>query len=244
MSKRYEKIVVIFLLILCGIIILQFLSLFLNPSENRSERAMIKYLEKKYDEDVTCTNREFHGGSYMVPGGYWECEFSSNKHPGLVFECSAHDAEGLKKYKFLDNYQANYYLPDVQRLMEETAGKYFEGEYYVVTDTIRHDSEEVDIMSFEEVAKRYDQYKVYIYVYNAPIDDICDAMLQFVEDVEAQGFQFTFYLGKNINDDKEKFIEYVEKKDSFNGDDYVEWIYYKDLHSEEGKEPDIFIING
>ena len=179
----------------------------------------------------------------MVPSSGWhEGEFTSNKHPGLEFVCSAQTDDGIWKYKFRDNYQANFYLPDVQNLMEKTAEKYFEGEYYVVVDTYREDPDSVEEMSFEECTKRYDQYRVYIYVYDVPIEDACGAMQKFVEDVEAQGFPYSFYLGRNIINDKEEFIEFVNEEES-HWDKVVEWLYYKHLPPEEGKyEPDIFII--
>ena len=240
MAKKYERIIIYtiiaFLSIICGIFLLDLM----GPSP---EEAMEKYLEKKYDEDVTCISCEYEsGGSYMVPAAGWhEGTFISNKHPGLEFVCSAQSDDGIWKYKFTDNYQAKMYLSELQKIMEETAEKYFDGEHYVVLDTWKEDPDSVGMMSFEECVKRYDWYRVSIYVYDMPVDVACDAMLQFVEDVEAQGFQYTFFLGKNINDDKGKFTEFVNGED-INWDDVVEWIYYKDLHPKEGNEPDVFNI--
>ena len=178
----------------------------------------------------------------MVSAAGWhEGEFISNKHPGLEFVCSAQSDDGIWKYKFTDNYQTKKYLPDVRKIMDKTAEKYFEGEYYVVLETWEEDPSSARIMSFDECVKRYDLYRVYIYVYEVSVEEACDAMQKFVADVEEQGFQYTFMLGKNINTDKEKFTEFVNGKDS-NWDDVVEWIYYKDLHPKEGEEADLFII--
>lgn len=119
MARRIEKaiiyaiIVVIVALLLkgCGGIWLRTL----GPSP---ESAMVKYLEKKYDEDVTCLRTYGMDSGYMVSSGT-KGEFISNKHPGLMFECSAY-GEGIWSYNFYDDYQVNFYQADVQNMMKET----------------------------------------------------------------------------------------------------------------------------
>lgn len=241
MAKKYEKIILYVIIVFAAIIAGLFI---LDINGPAPEVAMEKYLEKKYDEDVTCISCEYEsGGSYMVPSaGWYEGEFISNKHPDLEFVCSAQSDDGIWKYKFTDNYQAKKYLPDVQKIMEEAAEKYFEGEYYIVLDTYKEDPDSVGIMSFEECVKRYDWYRGYIYVYDSPAEDACDAMQKFVTDMETQGFHYTFYMGRNITNDKEIFIEFVNGED-INWYDVVEWLFYKNLPPKEGEgEPDVFLI--
>lgn len=242
MARKTEKAIIYVLIVLiialllkgCGGIWLRLL----GPSP---EDAMIKYLEKKYDEDVTCLKTYGLNSGYMVSSGT-KGEFISNKHSGLIFECSAHK-DGIWSYHFFDDYQVNLYQNEVQEAMEKTADKYFEGEYYVVADPGTSESDTVEVMSFEECVKRYDRYCVLIYVFDMSDEDACDAMKKFVADVEKQGFQYTFYLGRNVEFEKADFMELIYDKDFSPWYKGVEWLYYKRLPLEEGEEPEIYIIS-
>ena len=242
MARKTEKAIIYAIIILIAVLLLKgcggiWLRL-LGPSP---ESAMVKYLEKKYDEDVTCLKTYGLDSGYMVSGGT-QGEFISNKHPELTFKCSAY-GEGIWTYKFYDDYQVNFYQNDVQNVMKENAEKYFSGEYYVVADVGISDPDTVEAMSFEEYVKRYDRYCVLIYVFDMSDEEACDAMQKFVADVEKQGFQYTFYLGRNVEFEKEDFIELIYDKDFSPWYKGVEWIYYKRLPDKEGaEEPEIYII--
>lgn len=241
MANKWEKVIIYtiivvimaFLLKGCGGIWLGLL----GPSP---EEAMIKYLEKKYDEDVTCKKTVGLDSGYMVSSGT-KGEFLSNKHPGLTFECSAYK-DGIWSYNFYDDYQVNFYQTDVQNIMKETAEKYFEGEYYVVADPGTSDPDTVEVMSFEEYIKGYDKYCILIYVFDMPNETACAAMKKFVADVEKQGYSYTFYLGRNVEFEKEDFMELIYDKDFSPWYKGIEWIYYKRLPLKEGEEPEIYTI--
>lgn len=201
-----------------------------------SEEAMDEYLEEKYDENVTCQEC-----IYDEARDRYEGKFVSNKHRGVSFTCCAYMGEQKKEYKFIDNYQANLYLSDVQSHMEDIADKYFEGEYYVVVETRGEDDESVELIPLEECINRYGQYCVYIYVYDMSNEVAYSAMEKFIGDVEEQGYNYSFYLGRNRRDDKEDYLEYIQGKAPYGRSFYVEWIYYKWLPPEERKlEPKVY----
>lgn len=209
----------------------------LGPSP---ESAMIKYLEKKYDEDVTCLKTYGLDSGYMVSSGT-KGEFVSNKHKDLMFECSAY-RDGIWSYNFYDDYQANFYQADVQNVMKKTAEKYFEGEYYIILEPTASDSDTVEVMSYEEYVKKYNQYCIIIYVFDMSDEDAAKAMQEFVEDVEEQEYPYTFYLGRNVGFEKEVFLRLIYDKDFSPWYKGVKWIYYKRLSDKEGEEPEIYTI--
>ncbi len=214
--------------------------MFLRPAP---EVAMVKYFEEKYDENVTCQKTSFIDPGYLVVGGGTRGEFISNKHPGLMFDCSAYSDEGKLTYHFYEDYQLNFYKAELQRMMQETADKYFEGEYYVVAQVVRKDADDIAIMPFEECVKRYDVYHITVYVFDMSDEEACDAMNKFVADVENQGFEYSFYLGSHIDYDRKAFRESVYDKDFTPWYSHLEWIYRKWLPNEEGeREPEIYCI--
>ena len=176
----------------------------------------------------------------MVSSGT-QGEFVSNKHQDMTFECSAYK-DGIWNYNFYDDYQVNYYRSDVQNIMEKTAEKYFDGEYYVYADPGIADSDAIEVMPFEEYSKIYDKYTIIIYVFDMSDEDAGKVMQKFVEDVEAQGYAYTFYLGRNIGFEKEEFLQLIDDKDFSPWYKGVKWIYYKRLADKEGEEPEIYTI--
>lgn len=241
MARKYEKAIIYVIIIVIVALLLKgcggtWLAI-LGPSP---KSAMIKYLEQKYDEDVTCLRTSGTGGSYMVNGGT-KGEFVSNKHPGLTFECSAYE-DGIWNYKFYDDYRINFYRADVQKAMENIAEKYFEGEYYVVAETGAADSENTEMVSYEEHAKKYDRYCILIYVFDMSDDEANKAMQKFVEDAEKQGYRYSFYLGRNVEFEKEDFLQLIYDKDFSPWYKGVKWLYYKKLSDEETEDPEVYII--
>ena len=219
------------------------------------DEAMEEYLEEKYDDDVTCLEWVTGNGSLIA---YWNQsgsngEFSSKKYPGVTISCGARVKEDGWSYEFFDNYQKEVYRAGVQEIMEETAGKYFAGEYYVITEGAgKLDDDTVKATSFEEYIKGYLRYRVCILTEEMSDEDAIATMQKFVADVQSQGFQCEFYLGRantNIRTKEEYYSELRNEGNEFdlwasNGiEGITKWLYEYQLPLTEGKsEPEIYII--
>ena len=67
-------------------------------------------------------------------------------------------------------------------------------------------------------------------------------MQKFVEDAEEQGYQYSFYLGKNVEFEKKDFLQLIYDKDFSPWYKGVKWIYYKRLAVEETENPEVYIM--
>jgi hypothetical protein len=198
------------------------------------QEALVEYLDEKYDDDVTCISLSSEQ-NYLA---YWNKsnfggKFTSEKYPDVTFVASATLKDNKMEYTFYDNYQKETYREGVNEIMEDMAGKYFTGEYYVVTKGAgKLDDESVEYMEFDEYVKGWLRYTICIFVDDMPDDEAYDAMLEFVEDAEGQGFKCDFYMGKPNEDtlSSDKFFDKLcndEKFDFWYG--YVTWLYQKNL---------------
>jgi hypothetical protein len=203
------------------------------------KEAMEEYLEEKYDDDVTCISWSMED-NYLA---YWNksCfsgKFTSEKYPGVTINVGATLKDNKMEYTFHDDYQQETYREGVNELMEDTAAKYFNGEYYVVTkDAGKVDDESVEYMEFDEYVKRWLRYTICIFVDDMPDDEAYDAMLDFVEDAQGQGFKCDFYLGKP-NEEKRSSDEFFDKLENDEDFDFwynnnVIWLYQKKLSLSE-----------
>jgi hypothetical protein len=204
------------------------------------QEAMEEYLEEKYDDDVTCISWSMED-NYLA---YWNksCfggKFTSEKYPDVTIDVSATLKDNKMEYTFYDNYQKVVYREGVNEIMEDIASKYFTGEYYVITKTAgKVDDETVEYMEFDEYVKRWLRYRVCIFIDDMPDDEAYDAMLDYVEDAEGQGFKCSFYMGKPNEDTLSSgdFFDRLSNDDfDFWHNDYVIWLYQKKLSlSEDG----------
>jgi hypothetical protein len=202
------------------------------------QEALVEYLEEKYDDDVTCISLSSEQ-NYLA---YWNKsnfggKFTSEKYPGVTFVASATLKDNKMEYTFYDNYQKAVYREGVNEIMEDMASKYFIGEYYVVTKTAgKLDDETVEYMEFDKYVKRWLRYTICIFIDDMPDDEAYDAMLDFVEDAQGQGFKCDFYLGKPNEDtlSSDEFFDKLcndEKFDFWYG--YVTWLYKTNLSLNE-----------
>lgn len=217
------------------------------------DEAMEEYLEKKYDDDVTCIGWSTGDGSLIA---YWNQsgsngEFISKKYPGVTISCGAHVKEDGWSYEFNEDYQKQVYRAGVQTMMEDLARNYFEGDYWVVVETIGGDDETVDAMSFEEYVRGYRLYSVRILTEEMSDEDAIEAMQKYMADAQSQGFQYHYLLGRaNTNIiSKDRYYERLMAEDydvlrKGNGiESYTKWLYIYTLPLTEGKsEPEIYII--
>ena len=214
------------------------------------DEAMEEYLEEKYDDDVTCIGWSTGDGSLIA---YWNQsgsggEFISKKYPGVTINIGARVKEDGWSYEFFEDYQKQVYRVGFQKKMEEMAEKYFERTYYVVVETAgRVDDETVDAMSFEDYIRRYLRYRVCILTEEMSDEDAIAIMQKFVADVQSQGFQCEFYLGRANTSvlSKERYYERLlaEDYDVLWKSDITKWLYEYQLPLTEGKsEPEIYII--
>jgi hypothetical protein len=203
------------------------------------KEAMEEYLEEKYDDDVTCISWSMED-NYLA---YWNksCfggKFTSEKYPGVTIKVSATLKDNKMEYTFHDDYQQETYLDGVNEIMEDTAAKYFNGEYYVVTKGAgKVDDETVEHMEFDEYVKRWLRYTICIFVDDIPDDEAYDEMLDFVDDAEGQGFKCDFYLGKP-NEAKRSSDEFFDKLENDEDFDFwynnnVIWLYKTNLSLNE-----------
>lgn len=222
----------------------------MDESLSAYEEVLDKYLYKKYGIVIGMDSEcEYHDNSKR-----YKVTFVNNNYPypDRMVTCFVSLDENSGNYEFTDNFYGYLYLSEVQKNMEMIAKKHFKGEYYVVVETRGFDSDS-EIMSYEECVGRYGQYCVYIYEYGMNKEEAYAAMQEFVAEVESLGFQYSFYLGRNRDDDKEGYLEYIEERslECIKGDidaewnRYVEWIYYKWLPPiEKNMEPKIYILTG
>lgn len=252
MKTRIKKGIYISIIFLTAIALTgcgNFLKYYLRQSP---DKAMEEYLEEKYDDDVTCLEWSTSSGYIW----YWEKAyfggtFSSIKYPEVEIGCSASLKDGGWDYKFHDTYQAETNLAGMQNIMEENAAKYFKGTYYVVVEPAgKVDDETVDAMPFEEYIKQYLRYRVSILTEEMSDEDAIATMQKFVADVQSQGFQCCFYLGRTNTNiiTKERYYERLQKDYDVlwasNGmEGITKWLYKYTLPLTEGKsEPEIYII--
>ena len=132
--------------------------------------------------------------------------------------------------------------------MEKTAEKYFDGEYYIIIQCAgKMDDETVEAMPFEDYIRRYLRYRVCILTEEMSDEDAIATMQKFVADVQSQGFQCEFYLGRANTSvlSKERYYERLlaEDYDVLWKSDITKWLYEYQLPLTEGKsEPEIYVI--
>lgn len=183
--------------------------------------AMERYLEEKYDDEFTlisCAQDEGFDFYWNKTG--FTGKFESEKYPGKVIEVDAR-AEGLD-YSFWDNYQNRTYVDIFREIMEETAEKYFTGEYYIYAYSYGTGRTEADpVLSFEEFAAADYYFGVCIYAEEMEDEAALQAMEGFREDVISQGILCSFSLGR-INQEvisKDVFLQHMREK----GEDFNPW---------------------
>lgn len=192
--------------------------------------AMERYLEEKYDDDLTC----IESGIEDTFQFYWDKtgfsgKFTSEKYPGKEIAVGARVLEGGMKYKFWDNYQNRSHVDTLDELMETTAEKYFTGEYYVYTHCVGKLGEDTDpVMSFEEYVADDYHFGVCIFAEEMEEEAALEAMMGFREEIVQQGILCNFELGKIHQEDisKEEFLRKMEEE----GEAFNPWLTFGDLH--------------
>lgn len=192
------------------------------------EAAMERYLEEKYDDDVTLVDSGIEDtfNFYWDKVGFW-AKFESEKVPGETISVGARLTEDRMHYKFWDDYQGIIHQIEFQKWVEETAKYYFTGDYkvYVYMAGLR-DDEDYEVMSMEEYVSDKLHYGICIFVEDMSNGSAVDAMEQMERELSANGFVCDLDLGRNTKPDTD-IDELVMKTGSFDpwGLQQIQWLY-------------------